>query len=513
MKTYLFVFAFLIFCIPVYTQSPGGISDSLQIWLRADANGSTTTDGTALTLWSNSAGDNFDLIWGSPTYEIDPMHQLNFNPTIKFDNGDFLGNMTSNFGLNDIEGHSFAITGAFLNNFPYNNHHGFIGPNAHYPDAFEFLMRETDDAIRCKRYFEQSDLVTQPIVRSQPGMFEVYRTHTGEAAFSNQGGQDSIYTIDTLPWNSQARYYVGASHFFANMDGTFPELIIYNKALNASERQKVASYLAIKYGFTLDATSNGSYCNSVGDTIWDANTNPAYHNDVIALAHDAASGLHQAQSKQQDGNLVLFFSDSLYANNLLHPDTMTNNLSALMIGHNNGQLDVDTVLASHSEKPLNITLRIDREWKVKNTSFVSPFSIKLPFDTSGIHISRIRLLVDDDGDFSDATVYGPAHLNVTAEGSFIVIKGINNAQIPENSTRFFAIGISNANKCVFARMTTGLISEPMFVALDNIKTVSGQANVILSPQPVIYQAPTVVLNPGFEVPLGMVFEVINAGCP
>jgi hypothetical protein len=40
----------------------------------------------------------------------------------------------------------------------------------------------------------------------------------------------------------------GGVHFY---NGTIAEIIIYNRVLTEAERQKVESYLAVKYGITL----------------------------------------------------------------------------------------------------------------------------------------------------------------------------------------------------------------------------------------------------------------------
>jgi hypothetical protein len=53
-------------------------------------------------------------------------------------------------------------------------------------------------------------------------------------------------------------------------------------------------------------------------------------------------------------------------------------------------------------------------------------------------------LVDLDGDFSDAIIYGPANGLTFSNGS-IIISGINTTHIPANSTRFITIASINAS--------------------------------------------------------------------
>ena len=75
-------------------------------------------------------------------------------------------------------------------------------------------------------------------------------------------------------------------------DGYSPEVIIYGRYLTPAERRKVESYLAVKYGITL----NNSYLDSEGNLIWDKDENQGYHHRVTAIGWDAASALHQPLS-------------------------------------------------------------------------------------------------------------------------------------------------------------------------------------------------------------------------
>ena len=76
--------------------------------------------------------------------------------------------------------------------------------------------------------------------------------------------------------------------------GFTPELIIYNRILTPMERMKVESYLAIKYGLSLDTT----YYNSGGSVIWDYAyaKEKGYNNRITGYGRDDSSGLYQSQS-------------------------------------------------------------------------------------------------------------------------------------------------------------------------------------------------------------------------
>ena len=83
-------------------------------------------------------------------------------------------------------------------------------------------------------------------------------------------GNHTNFATNTTNWSS-AHYYVGASHIRAVMVGIMPEVIVYNRGVSDTERRQIESYLALKYGVTLDQTTPQDYIASDGATLmWDA---------------------------------------------------------------------------------------------------------------------------------------------------------------------------------------------------------------------------------------------------
>ena len=56
-------------------------------------------------------------------------------------------------------------------------------------------------------------------------------------------------------------------------NGTVAEVIAYDAGLDATSRSRIESYLAVKYGTTLDQASPQNYVSSDGTVIWDATAN------------------------------------------------------------------------------------------------------------------------------------------------------------------------------------------------------------------------------------------------
>ena len=76
------------------------------------------------------------------------------------------------------------------------------------------------------------------------------------------------------------------------LNGYTPELIAYGRTLTPLERRQVETYLAIRYGITL----NGSYYTGTGNLSWDRDESAAYHHRVTGIGRDDAGDLFQPLS-------------------------------------------------------------------------------------------------------------------------------------------------------------------------------------------------------------------------
>jgi hypothetical protein len=126
---------------------------------------------------------------------------------------------------------------------------------------------------------------------------------------------------------------------------------------------------------------------------------------------------------------------TLTATNALNAGVISNDISYVVFGHNEEKLQGQT-----TEMPTCIYSRFSREWKVENTNFNDDFSIDFKWDSVGnFDINDIRLLVDTDGDFTDATVFSQAD-GLTFSGNSIIISNISTSIIPSGSTRYITVG-------------------------------------------------------------------------
>lgn len=78
--------------------------------------------------------------------------------------------------------------------------------------------------------------------------------------------------------------------------GYISEIILYNRVLSSLESQKVASYLAVKYGITLSQLDTKNYLNSSGDIIWDYESHKKFSDNITAIGKDLDQNLVQQKS-------------------------------------------------------------------------------------------------------------------------------------------------------------------------------------------------------------------------
>src|SRR5690606_33414989 len=156
---------------------------------------------------------------------------------------------------------------------------------------------------------------------------------------------ESAHINNSTGTGGESTVFVGKADPSANasaFNGLIPEFIIYRKALSKEERQRVESYLAIKYGITL--TAGADYFNSAYEEIWEKENNTVFGNRIIAIGRDDASNLYQKQSTSShtENKEIILNIDELAGNNDLNEGTFEDDQQFIFIGDNNGSTEAET---------------------------------------------------------------------------------------------------------------------------------------------------------------------------
>lgn len=428
------------YCTP-NTVGPGGITTNLDLWLKADQlDGSTEgTDGNNVSEWRDNGKGNHakTVVTGlEPVYRDNTSNNFNFNPVIEFENNNSssYGDMT--YIVNDGSRDELKGTGGFnsddifmvvmpdptittsivpldtfcssdptstntatedVTGFGYGNYSvrfsnerfGYcIGTSASYGRA------TTDTNVD----FNQIHIIN---TRHNSG-------DTGVNLYLNNN-QFGNLDANTGSWahNSNTRYWLGRSQYWnGSFDGRIAEVITYSATNSDTDltqaRNRIQSYLAIKYGITLGTNGTSQdYVDSNGTVIWDQSVNTGYNYDIAGIGRDDASELNQKQSRsvnddtdgtgRTQGILTIGLTDIYETNtdNKASNPTNFNDGDFLIWGNNGADLEaapnVITVNMSSSIAPAlstQVTFNgMQRVWKVvENGSNIPTVKIRLQED-------------------------------------------------------------------------------------------------------------------------------------
>jgi gliding motility-associated-like protein len=224
-------------------------------------------------------------------------------------------------------------------------------------------------------------------------------------------------------------------------NGPIAEIISFQNAHNAAQQNQVESYLAIKYGLTI----NHDYFAGNGTTVWNKTANATYHNNVFGIGRSDCQGLHQRQAFSTNYNvkfITLGNNSIIGATNAssVGNDIATDN-AFVVLGDNNGNLLYSETLVGNYY-PLN------RKWKVSNVGMTVATKISVPaFGNSAINAlpnsayqqyesETVYLVVDTDGDgnFANATYMAMTKVGTGATATWEISQ-----VLPHNAVIGFAV--------------------------------------------------------------------------
>jgi hypothetical protein len=173
----------------------------------------------------------------------------------------------------------------------------------------------------------------------------------------------------------------------SSFKGYIPEIIIFERVLNPVERQKVETYLAVKYAISLSQVYPTSYFASDNAMIWDANRQRQFKHRITATGRDDVSDLLKETSSSSRESRLLTME---LAETVPIPDKnflfRADNDGALRFFEQNGTWKVT-----------------ERQWKTDKFGTKEDWTVNLQFDLK--HFSnrylkdeqRYALMIDGSG--------------------------------------------------------------------------------------------------------------------
>ncbi|WP_027378562.1 hypothetical protein [Chryseobacterium daeguense] len=268
-------------------QSPGGVR-GMSVWYK------TNSLQTPALVYQDYSGNQHQIqalaASNKPNYSL-----LNYNESLEFD------------GTDDYLKFPFVIETADKLNFftAYQNKN----------ENSETALFTTDNTDEKELYYG-----TKTLFRYNNDQINYINTSIIDtlASFSlySKFGSPSSQVTKVIGNTGLSALYVGkdaGNHQWKNFKGKIPEFFAYKKILTLNERNRVNSYLAVKYAITMPYTE---YLSSKNKKIWKQEDYNDYPANIAGIARDEHSALYQKQatSSSEQKRLVIA-AKSLTADN------------------------------------------------------------------------------------------------------------------------------------------------------------------------------------------------------
>ncbi len=457
------------------TCAPGGVTANLAFWVKGDAGTDGTTDGSTVSSWSDYGGSGLNLsavnLGGTnlvnPTYEID---EINFNPAVRFydpnsTNGVYMESSGSHSVTGDMsvivafKSGQFQGTADDFQNSPVFLSTGSSSVNTDYGlgMASGRLYTNADNNNTFNAQSPSSPLYNtlEPIIAT---MTRVQAASGAIELYANSANVQSGTSSNTA-LNANSTFGIGNHPGSGNRDvdaqlsGRIGEVIVFSGVLGATERQRVESYLAIKYGITRDvaslSASEQDYLASDATTIFfDWDENATYRSDIAGVGRDDGSCLTQTISRSENNDALVTMEINSFG---------TDN-SFLMWANDNADIESRDNIEFNTAQ---VKSRLNREWRVQETGTVG--SATITFDLADIsgptgvgtnNLNEIVMMVDSDGDFTsgvtliEATSVDAVNNTITftynfTDGQFFTLGSTEEFALPIELIAFNATALEN----------------------------------------------------------------------
>jgi hypothetical protein len=426
--------------------APAGVSENLRLWLRADALGINPADGGDVTIWIDvsqkskaiyrSTSSSGSVWQKAPKYKAQSWN-MNFYPAVSFDrvaggkgyqqyvsslNGimtskspnEFTVFVVANIDFNrtpDTDGQVAHFMGFGKDFLAGNNEDGNSGDNNERAPAFGVTGANRGkigsngkgryvsanggsgaNAFDGKRELFTSGSTTIAVHQVKKQTYIQYEA---------DGRIEQITANATTIMNQDAINMSGPSmvgtggRVSRNVIGDIAEIIIYEGILKEADKHKVYTYLALKYGITLDLGTDVSKIEGFdyklgAHDIWKAHLVQQYrdyHRNVAALFTDKNSAIVNNKSRSTEaGNFITI--------GLKDPTEILKDQTAIIWGHNGGLLKKNVVPEDKCAPyrysfdrvwmlDRSLTLNIDSEEKELVLKASTAYSDVYPFEGQG----------------------------------------------------------------------------------------------------------------------------------
>lgn len=404
---------------------PGGVFENLALWLKANDGPSNTTENGDVATWSDRSGGANDATAVSGDQPSFLSSSINFNAALDFDNAN-TEEMAGAAGFHSVA--YYLVVNSDVTATTAGEEDVMIGFDVPAAATNEFgglSLGATTSALtnevithsiggtgtRWRRGISSSTISQVDAGRTY--LFGV-RDNAVSATTTNMyvdGLEQADQTSGTFLTSVDVDYKVAnwtTNNGFANtnyFNGQISEIISFSVRPTDTEHQQIQSYLAVKYGITIDQTSATNYLAADGGTVWDATVNATYNNDIAGIGRDDNSCLNQKQSRSENtGSIVTMGLGDIAASNGANSNSFASD-DAFLIWGNDGASAAQANVVAYAEDV--VTERMLRIWRAdENAATVGATDIQ--FDLTGLgysgSLSDYSLIISDAAGLTSPTI-------------------------------------------------------------------------------------------------------------
>ncbi|KMQ65387.1 hypothetical protein ACM46_05655 [Chryseobacterium angstadtii] len=456
-----------------WAQFPGGVSNNLQIWVKADEGTGTSIDNAQVAIWSNQRIGGVDGIanqgipgnYADPGIGVRPVYRaatsipnFNFNPAIeivstngyragyKFPLGfpDNTTNAITSYTHLSRTGSTNYRTVFVMNGTARSSNISdiagvwqspFFGTYGNRPEFYN--EKEFGDV-----FFGSNTIST--VGTDIPSIQSYYNSISGGSMgyfFDNNGlsyggPSNNVSSTANYPGMVLLMDNDGGNGSTSLAGDRIGEFILYSETQTAAERQRVNSYLAIKYGITLEQPQD--YLTSDGSVSWNSAADTTFNNNIFGLALDNNSVLNQKVSNSINSNTILTVAndnDFISANTAATRTPFAQDKTFLVLGDNN-VTDISLVAMGN---PSTFS-RIQRIWRVQRTNDTGKTYLQVDLSSypdipAATALNKVYMIVANDPAFGTNLQYIPAL-------SFLGGTAVFDYEFP--SDKYISFGAGNA---------------------------------------------------------------------
>jgi large repetitive protein len=384
-------------CVDVYhyvpppaALYPACVTPAPKWWYKANAGVSTTTNAVAVDFWNDQSGSTQNVAQTAAARPTFNTTGINFNPSLNFSGTQslFRAAATGLTGANKT-----ILSVALPTTLPAGTA-GIIGAGASAAEIdYGYLAGKLNVFENAANNASATTANVAATVILSTAIENTNVTSFFNNGVANGTGPSALTSVTN-------RLTIGA-HNLNNVNknfftGQIAEIIVFDRAISATERANAESYLAIKYGVTL----GHDYTNSLGTVLYPI---ASFANRITVIGREDCQNLNQKQSKSVNAGNWTMGLKTIATTNALNLNTFSTNNTFLALGDDNGAMAATTLAAGGAcAPPVGTDVEIPRHWKTVVTGTMDSVFMQIPSASwSGLDLNQpVYMVIADDAAFT-----------------------------------------------------------------------------------------------------------------